>query len=220
VINIVLKVLEPLKQQKRSTRRGRVNLLRHQIGLGLDLEAAKVIEYRKYPTWHKSLRAQEGRLENIRIGQSAMADCPENNFQRHCIIREHSLNTLVSDLMSLTNAILEHAQLLERMPYTHPSSENYTEATAKPSPPLIRLVIMELLKMMAPITPAFSEECWAMTRGIKLKTILFLSWLGSYFHQTVLYRILDSSPSIFNEPFPTKDRIFEMLASDTQICAI
>lgn len=51
----------------------------------------------------------------------------------------YGLNTVVSDLMSLTNALVE------------------SEAT----PLLRREAASALLRMLAPITPAFAEECWA-----------------------------------------------------------
>jgi leucyl-tRNA synthetase len=133
----------------------------------------------------------------------------------------YSLNTVVSDLMTLTNVILEHAQLLERINYTPPSSKNRPmEATAKPSPQLMRLAIMELLKMMAPITPAFAEECWAKTGGKKMETVPMLSKLASYFGRSVFRGSRERSISIFDEPFPTEDGTFDMLASDTQTCAV
>jgi leucyl-tRNA synthetase len=132
----------------------------------------------------------------------------------------YSLNTVVSDLMTLTNAILEHAQLLEQINYTHPSSENPMQARARPSPQLIRHAIMELLKMMAPITPAFAEECWAKTGAMKMQTVPIISKLASYFGKSVLRGSRERSLSIFDEPFPIEDGTFDMLASDTQTCAV
>lgn len=132
----------------------------------------------------------------------------------------YSLNTVVSDLMTLTNAILEHAQLLEQINYTHPSSDDPMQARAKPSPQLIRHAIMELLKMMAPITPAFAEECWAKTGGMKMQTVPIISKLASYFGKAVLRGSRERSLSIFDEPFPIEDGTFDMLASDTQTCAV
>jgi leucyl-tRNA synthetase len=132
----------------------------------------------------------------------------------------YSLNTVVSDLMTLTNAILEHAQLLEQINYAHPSSDNPMQARARPSPQLIRHAIMELLKMMAPITPAFAEECWAKTGGMKMQTVPIISKLASYFGKAVLRGSRERSLSIFDEPFPIEDGTFDMLASDTQTCAV
>ncbi|KAK3297028.1 uncharacterized protein B0H64DRAFT_391034 [Chaetomium fimeti] len=56
--------------------------------------------------------------------------------------RVYALNTVVSDLMTLTNAIQDRADML-------------SDAVRRPA-------VSALLRMMAPITPAFAEECWAM----------------------------------------------------------
>jgi leucyl-tRNA synthetase len=79
---------------------------------------------------------------------------------------------------------------------------------------------MELLKMMAPITPAFAEECWAKTGGMKMQTVPIISKLASYFGKAVLRGSRERSLSIFDEPFPIEDGTFDMLASDTQTCAV
>ena len=54
----------------------------------------------------------------------------------------YALNTVVSDLMSLANTIQEKAGTL--------------------SDGIQRQAVSALLRMMAPITPAFSEECWSL----------------------------------------------------------
>ena len=54
----------------------------------------------------------------------------------------YALNTVVSDLMGLTNTILEHG--------------------ASASEAIQREAASTLLRMMAPITPAFAEECWGL----------------------------------------------------------
>lgn len=87
----------------------------------------------------------------------------------------YSLNTVVSDLMGLTNTIIDTASLQD---------------------PLIQLhAVKTLIQMMAPITPAFSEECW---------------------------EILSTSPqsSVFDHRFPTPDNTLGMLAPSTQACAV
>ncbi|PQE12123.1 hypothetical protein CJF31_00000281 [Rutstroemia sp. NJR-2017a BVV2] len=53
----------------------------------------------------------------------------------------YSLNTVISDLMSLTNLLIEH-----KMRY--------------PGRIIVRSATEALIQMMAPITPVFSEECW------------------------------------------------------------
>ncbi|KAI1337521.1 leucyl-tRNA synthetase [Xylariaceae sp. FL0016] len=55
----------------------------------------------------------------------------------------YSLNTAVSSLMGLTNVILAHREADES---------------------LRRQATLRLIRMMAPITPAFSEECWQYLR--------------------------------------------------------
>ncbi|KAH8821397.1 leucyl-tRNA synthetase [Xylogone sp. PMI_703] len=92
--------------------------------------------------------------------------------------RSYSLNTVVSDLMSLTNTIIDTASLQD---------------------PLIQLhATQTLLQMMAPITPAFAEECWEI--------------IASSLHQ--------APTSVFDHLFPQSDGTLEMLAPSTQPCAV
>lgn len=67
----------------------------------------------------------------------------------HSYGKTHSLNTVVSDLMGLTNAIVEYSLLEE-----HHKDSFYWLGLAR--------AWESLIKMMAPITPAFSEECWEL----------------------------------------------------------
>lgn len=53
----------------------------------------------------------------------------------------YSLNTVVSDLMSLTNTITAHASA---------------------TPLIVSEAISSLVRMLAPIAPAFAEECWSV----------------------------------------------------------
>ncbi|EJT74044.1 leucyl-tRNA synthetase [Gaeumannomyces tritici R3-111a-1] len=57
----------------------------------------------------------------------------------------YSLNTVVSDLMGLTNTVLAHRD----------AASGLVTAAA----------LSSLLRMLAPIAPAFAEECWAILRG-------------------------------------------------------
>ncbi|KAL2152428.1 hypothetical protein VTH82DRAFT_5612 [Thermothelomyces myriococcoides] len=57
----------------------------------------------------------------------------------------YPLNTVVSDLMSLTNTIQDRA--------------------ADMSESIRRHALSALVRMMAPITPAFAEECWSLLGG-------------------------------------------------------
>ncbi|KAI1497561.1 leucyl-tRNA synthetase [Biscogniauxia marginata] len=62
----------------------------------------------------------------------------------------YSLNTVVSTLMSLTNTMIDNPAASVIVNY---------KATRR------------LLRMMAPITPAFSEECWCILHGTSGKSI-------------------------------------------------
>ncbi|RGP62140.1 leucyl-trna synthetase, mitochondrial [Fusarium sporotrichioides] len=87
----------------------------------------------------------------------------------------YSLNTVVSDLMILTNTLADNT-------------------TA--SPIVKREAAQALITMMAPITPAFAEECWALLHP--------------------------SSPSIFESTsFPTTDAsLAELVRPRVQPCAV
>ena len=85
----------------------------------------------------------------------------------------YGLNTVVSDLMSLTNALVEN----EASPVIR------WEATST------------LIRLLAPITPAFAEECWS--------------------------RLYPSSPSLFaSASFPTGDESLYMLQPRLRTCAV
>ena len=87
-----------------------------------------------------------------------------------------SLNTVVSDLMTLSNTLLD--------------SEKACNVTLRYH------ALSALLRMVAPITPAFAEECWS---------------------------ILHESPaSIFKQPFPVPDKTLEILQQQrrSQVCAV
>ncbi|TVY44602.1 Leucine--tRNA ligase, mitochondrial [Lachnellula occidentalis] len=108
----------------------------------------------------------------------------------------YSLNTVVSDLMSLTNAIIESST---------PTKELFKPGKDS-SVPILNLIlhrhaVIQLVKMMAPITPAFAEQVWS-----KIKP-----WTpdGS-----------TKPTTIFSEPFPEPDGTYEMLAPATQKCAV
>jgi leucyl-tRNA synthetase len=87
-----------------------------------------------------------------------------------------SLNTVISDLMTLSNMLLNSEKACNVALRYH--------------------ALSALLRMMAPITPAFAEECWS---------------------------ILHEAPaSIFTQPFPTPDDTLEMLQQQrrSQVCAV
>ncbi|CZT10191.1 related to leucine--tRNA ligase precursor, mitochondrial [Rhynchosporium agropyri] len=69
--------------------------------------------------------------------------------------KTHSLNTVVSDLMALTNTIIEYDD-------SRVDTKNGITIRAKKN--LVLHATRLLLQMMAPITPAFSEECWEIVK--------------------------------------------------------
>lgn len=87
----------------------------------------------------------------------------------------YSLNTVVSDLMSLTNTLTSNKQA---------------------SPVIKREAASVITRMLAPIAPAFAEECWS---------ILHPQSTGSMFKTTT---------------FPVQDNSTEMLRPRQQPCAV
>lgn len=111
-----------------------------------------------------------------------------------------ALNTVVSDLMALTNSILDF--------------RDKTPSDASTSF-LIRHATTSLLQMMAPITPAFSEECWELMRAPRAQTHTIMETIKPYFG------LISTAPdSIFLHPFPEQDGMLELLAPRTQTCAV
>ncbi|KAH9208627.1 leucyl-tRNA synthetase [Leptodontidium sp. 2 PMI_412] len=151
----------------------------------------------------------------------------------------HSLNTIVSDLMTLTNTISEYNEF-------NLGSESVT--VQKPDYRLALHSTKVLIQMMAPITPAFAEECWRLLHPedqslghqllmkvfrassvvMQQASVLYLSILSKIFQKpmrgTVPLLIVrpDRPPvgSVFDSPFPTVDGTFSMLAPTTQTCVV
>ncbi|QSZ35395.1 hypothetical protein DSL72_008265 [Monilinia vaccinii-corymbosi] len=120
--------------------------------------------------------------------------------------KTHSLNTVVSDLMSLTNLIIETAQEKET------ARDALKELNAGGGSHLENLKLVEsnigiiekfatkvLIQMMAPITPAFSEECWHLSHAQMSQ---------------------GGTESIFDTPFPEPDGTIDLLVLSTQKCAV
>jgi leucyl-tRNA synthetase len=128
--------------------------------------------------------------------------------------KTYSLNTVVSDLMALTNAIIDHGNFVIK------DSEVQDWQTDKF---ITYHATRELLKMMAPITPAFAEECWLMVNPFRPYTwiVILANIVNRIRPRTLVYPQTDQrGKSIFDEPFPTTDGTFEMLAPGTQSCAV
>lgn len=125
--------------------------------------------------------------------------------------KTHSLNTIVSDLMSLTNLIIETSKKNE-IAYDDLSRLHINDrrfARQKRLEPNIftipRAATKSLLQMMAPITPAFAEECWS---------ILSNSQTQEKGKETTQFK------SIFETFFPQLDDSLRFLAPSYQKCAV
>ena len=94
----------------------------------------------------------------------------------------YSLNTVVSDLMSLTNTLASNKQA---------------------SPIIRREAASALVRMIAPIAPAFAEECWSVLRA----------GAGSEKDGSVLFK-KDANR------FPRQDNSLAMLQPRQQPCAV
>ena len=105
-----------------------------------------------------------------------------------------SLNTIISDLMKLSNTL----------------STSFSHQTLRYSPVYFQSLLI-LIQMMAPITPAFAEECWDKLLGFCDDD----STLERHAPHSSL------SNSIFNQPFP-KAVIQDALqySEKKQICAV
>ncbi|KAJ2903962.1 leucyl-trna synthetase [Zalerion maritima] len=88
----------------------------------------------------------------------------------------YSLNTVVSDLMQLTHSIAGNAP--------------------KATETVVRDAYFNLIKMLAPVAPAFAEECWSTMRGVK----------GSIFDKST--------------KFPREDSTMPLLTPRTQPVAV
>lgn len=133
--------------------------------------------------------------------------------------KSYTLNTIISDLMSLTNSIIDHSNFVIEdapMPWCHLTTNKSITQHAT----------MALLKMMAPITPAFAEECWQMLHPPSptfVRTLVgnFLKFIQRESSSRERLPDFQRYPgSIFTQPFPTTDDTFDMLAPDTQSCAV
>jgi leucyl-tRNA synthetase len=128
--------------------------------------------------------------------------------------KTYSLNTVVSDLMVLTNAIIDHGNFAIK------DAEAQDWRTDKF---FTYHATLELLKMMAPITPAFAEECWCLASPFRpgALTVALANIVNRIRPRTLVYPEADQrGMSIFDQAFPTTDGTFEMLAPSTQTCAV
>ncbi|KAL3422622.1 leucyl-trna synthetase [Phlyctema vagabunda] len=105
--------------------------------------------------------------------------------------KTHSLNTVVSDLMNLTNALIDAG--------TAATSEVQTKACEA------------LIQMMAPITPALSERLWNILRQSDITNSKLL-------HPD--HQLDRPENSVFAQPFPKPDGSLELLRPSTRACSV
>lgn len=95
--------------------------------------------------------------------------------------KTYALNTVISDLMQLTNAL---------------------SLSLARSPPVLYIATSTLLRLLAPVAPAFAEECWETLHAHHPPKV--------------------SSPyeSIFAQPYPVPTVFDDLAAPATQMCAV
>lgn len=145
----------------------------------------------------------------------------------------YSLNTVISDLMALTNAIVEHS--------THDIRILRDQRMMRPSPDISLHALKTLIQMMAPVTPVFSEECWRILHPRKIPLFNMKSKGIALWQYSKEKGSFDGAPrvikppirprqfclflpskveSIFTFPFPTEDGTLEMLNAERLKCAV
>lgn len=125
-----------------------------------------------------------------------------------------SLNTVVSDLMSLSNAIIEHASLLPRVNSSADGTPSMTSARVN------KCATKTLIQMAAPITPAFAEECWTLLHPRPAQNGSLFNQLQSYLGVQKQDDLNPRVDSVFLFPFPQPDGSLEWLGPSTQSCAV
>lgn len=109
-----------------------------------------------------------------------------------------TLNTVVSDLMQLTNTLI---------------------STANAVGPLLQFNNLSvLLRMLAPIAPAFAEECWEKLQ-VQITKIYQRESSDSPSSPAAISGS-SSSSSIFNAPFPTSDYSYDWAQRSRQVCIV
>jgi leucyl-tRNA synthetase len=136
----------------------------------------------------------------------------------------YSLNTVVSDLMTLTNAIIEHGDLTrnhkgpDRVNAEISSTFEINNGNSDISSTLQvnKWATKALIQMMAPITPAFSEECWELLQHSDRK-----GQASSPSKEGLSPAEPESwQHSVFDSEFPEMDGTIEWFPPTTQPCAV
>lgn len=112
-----------------------------------------------------------------------------------------SLNTVISDLMTLTNTIIESPCNEKAVKISTPKNNIINQI-------FLYWSVQQLIKMMAPITPAFAEECWEILED------------NIYIKSENLPPTTELQGSIFNESFPKFDDTYDLHTPSTQKCAV
>lgn len=133
-----------------------------------------------------------------------------------------SLNTVVSNLMSLSNAIIDHGNQIPNESAVGAEPPNTTSTRVN------KCATKTLIQMAAPITPAFAEECWTLIHPRPSHTSSLLTQFQSYLSVGLgLQNPVKDKPrsssrvgSIFSFPFPQPDGSLAWLGPSTQACAV
>jgi len=120
-----------------------------------------------------------------------------------------SLNTVVSDLMSLTKSLIEHTTYVSAI-------GSYIGGHPEKRSNLLTCWSgwKALVQMMAPITPAFSEECWILLHPG------FTNCLEPNTSAKFLNKGPVKIPSIFEFPFPEADGSLNVLGTAVKPCSV
>lgn len=109
-----------------------------------------------------------------------------------------TLNTIISDLMELTNTLLQSKEGCNQRLQFH--------------------AVSALLRMMAPVTPGVAEECWEELHSIRLGLDDSNNKVPNIPSNPNPISI--SIPSVFESPFPTFDSSLAAIESQSQTCVI
>ncbi|KAK2861135.1 hypothetical protein FQN49_004513 [Arthroderma sp. PD_2] len=101
----------------------------------------------------------------------------------HCLEKnQYGLNTVISDLIKLTNAVAA-------APLPAEPSDASLSRSVTPSHETTYIAVNSLLRLLAPIAPAFASECWE---------VLHKPVIGSVNLETS-----STVPSVFSSPWPS-----------------
>lgn len=125
-----------------------------------------------------------------------------------------ALNTVVSDLMTLTNALFEHEAYIKQWYLNSEPVRNISQVLQSHS-------LDAIIQMMAPITPGFSEKCWAQlySEGRPLPDGEAAASNKSKLHSPK-HLFASKAPSVFDHPFPVQDGTITTLSAQSIKCVV